>query len=313
MSRIKETDPQWLRRKVQELSDCALELSKIGTVNNSANTWTCSKLIGLSYFADIYSKNIVKGYKNFYYIDLFAGSGLNLIEDTGDLILGSAIVAPKWFKYHRPVKAFYIEKEKDKIESLDARLSYLKDNKLFGIDTLDYETIEGECELRVPEILDSLPENAHFLAFIDPYGMNPDKKTMDLLLSRNCDIILTLQSFKIYNQSVSKALAGQVHPETMESFCGGDWWKYCSSDEDFCKRYIENILSPYRGMNVRYHVRSRRKEPYYYDWILAVKETRGGSPWLDGMEQCNMRLDRTTGDAIKGALDIINGRSKALE
>ena len=83
----------WIRRKVGLLRHHTAELSKIDKdVFYDVRSWTPLKLVVLGYFTKVYTPIIPKYFKNMVYIDLFANSGINRVDEK-DLIVGSPVVA----------------------------------------------------------------------------------------------------------------------------------------------------------------------------------------------------------------------------
>ena len=61
-------------------------LKNTDDIHYPAHTWTILKLIALAYWVDVYTK-IMRKYPQwhpFCYLDLFAGSGSNIIKETGE-------------------------------------------------------------------------------------------------------------------------------------------------------------------------------------------------------------------------------------
>ena len=140
----KKKDPsEWLKGRLELLFRYP-ELSKISPdIYNKCGVWTPLKIIGVGYFASIYSKIISKQpwVKKWYYIDLFAGSGIHKVSETGDTILGTCIHAIDSFK-NPPHKVFLVEKDPEKKMALENRLNFLKSNvdkfigSLFSISSI---------------------------------------------------------------------------------------------------------------------------------------------------------------------------------
>lgn len=316
MPRVRKTLNEWLERRLEILLQHTDSLETIDEeIYNPAKSWTCLKLIGLTLFASIYSNIIPKvyRYRNWYYLDLFSGSGLCKLEETGDIIIGSAIATPNSF-HTPPTKIFIMDLDIEKLNALMERVNYLKTQGIERFKILNYVPLCGDCNTVIYEALDEIDKNhGHYLAFVDPYGMQIKKRTMDELLKRNGDIILTFQSFLMANKVMSRAKNERSYAERMDIFCGGDYWRTCNSADELLEAYIKNVIKPHRELQLCYSIQGRRKEAYNYDWILAVKETRGGSPWLEPMKKYKSKIERLTGTDIKNSLDVIKGRSSGLK
>ena len=87
-------DIEWLKRHLQRLLPMSDQLSSIyPEVVYEKRGWAALKLVCLMFYADVYTKIIPKYYDKMVYIDLLAGSGINRVKETGDLIIGSPIIA----------------------------------------------------------------------------------------------------------------------------------------------------------------------------------------------------------------------------
>jgi len=96
-----------------------------------------------------------------YYIDLFAGSGQNRIRHTSDIIDGSPLIS---VKAGPPVftRLYWVDAEERNVASLDAhRLDH---------PNRQITTIVGDANVRVDDILRTLPKTFPTFAFLDPRG-----------------------------------------------------------------------------------------------------------------------------------------------
>ena len=133
----------WLKPRAKKLVEIADPLKTIHpNVFYETGEWTIIKLLALLRFVDIYTK-IIKAprqrrfFKNMFYIDLLAGSGLCRIGSKGDIIAGSALIACTQC-YHPFDKYFLVEKNSEKAEALRARIETTTQNfKLFNLDCND--------------------------------------------------------------------------------------------------------------------------------------------------------------------------------
>ncbi len=163
------------------------ELEKVGEACNEFKRWTPLKLIALSYFVGPYLRIMGKlrerrGKTTLFYIDLFAGSGINRVGKY--LLAGSPIVAidSATKETHKFDRMFFVDYDEKYAKSLKSRLEFLetyedKDpSKLFP--EAKFSWISGRYEV-IPEdsnkVIDSIvneiesEDYKHYLAFIDPY------------------------------------------------------------------------------------------------------------------------------------------------
>src|SRR2546428_5462434 len=77
------------------------------------------KLGLLAYYLKVYTTIIKSNFPKAYYADLFAGPGLTKIETTGDVVLGSAVLADRVPSEGRKFdKLFLIEHQNEAAEAL---------------------------------------------------------------------------------------------------------------------------------------------------------------------------------------------------
>ena len=278
------------------------KLKNVDDIHYSAHTWSILKLIALAYWVDVYTR-VMKNHPRFHpycYLDLFAGSGTNYIKETGDIIVGSAIIAikgaPKYGQFH---KCIYIENDTRKATSLERKLVKL------GIKKNKYEVEKDDCNLVVPRILSSyLKDTRHLLVFIDPEGIEIKWSTMELLLKRKCDILFVFQTKAI----VSRILRYRKY-KALTEFFGDESWKYVLKAGDkgdiLLKIYMEK-LRKYRDYVESIRVKDRN---FHYDIILACKK----GPYISAWEELKNFIERATGEIIKNILKVLKGEIRTLE
>jgi three-Cys-motif partner protein len=310
------SDFDWLKKRLEYLLKYVPELSEIEKgIYNDAKHWTALKIIALGYFASTYT-TIIKQQpwaKQMYYIDLFAGSGLCKMEN--DIILGSPIAVADAARKHQFSKMFLIEKDSKKAKALDKRFEYLSELQEF--EGLNYKTYSKDCNKAIPKILEEIENNkSHSLVFIDPYGMEVDWPTTKALLEIRSDIVVTLQSFLFATRALGKARKSEADLETFKRFIGAENFTPNMLDlkepSELLQIYKEN-LSPYREIALDVPIRGMKSTSYYYDWIIAVKETAGGSPWIRSAKDARSRIENLDGSKVKQALRIIKGKDRDLD
>lgn len=114
------------------------------------------------------------------YIDLFAGPGKLRIKDTNEIIWGSPLIAA-----HYPAFAnlFVCEKNKQAFDALTTRLG--RTNTPSHILPFN-----RDCNDIVGDIVDQIPPRSLSLAFLDPYGLHVDFKTVAALSNHRTDLII---------------------------------------------------------------------------------------------------------------------------
>jgi len=98
-----------------------------------------------------------------YYIDAFAGPGTCRVRDTGEEVDGSPLIAlkvkPPFTKY------FFFDSDPEAVRALRHLITQDMPDMLPRVTT-----IAGDCNDRIGEALDQLPQTAPCFAFLDPEG-----------------------------------------------------------------------------------------------------------------------------------------------
>lgn len=121
-----------------------------------------------------------KKWSSLNYIDLFAGPGKLRIKNTERITWGSPLIAA-----HYPVfqNLFVCEKNKQAFDALTARLDQLNARSRIV-------AFNSDCNDIVGEIVDQIPPRSLTLAFLDPYGLHLDFKTVLALSNHRTDLII---------------------------------------------------------------------------------------------------------------------------
>lgn len=190
----KLTGMEWLKKWIKELEvtnsrfkDEIQQITKIKPdIYNEFKEWTPLKLILLNYTLNVCTA-IIKNthfFKKSYYVDLFAGSGINKIKGTEDFLIGSPLIASLNHSDEYSSMIFY-EIEPPYSDALDLRLKVLKRNNL--------NVIKKDYELCLGDILEKVSDrNTYSFFFIDPYCMEFKWNVMKKVLQVRSDIILLL-------------------------------------------------------------------------------------------------------------------------
>jgi three-Cys-motif partner protein len=237
------TGMEWLKIWIRKLEvtntkfkDEIQQIIKIKpTIYNEFREWTPLKLILLNYALDVCTM-IVKNmpfFKNKYYIDLFAGSGINRIKDTEDFLIGSPLIAS--LNHSKAYTSMiFCEKELSYSEALNLRLKVLK-NKNLVVERRGYE-------LCLDNILKKTSNrNTYSFFFVDPYSTEFIWDSMKKILGVRSDIVFTFMSSEIF-RAVSLANSGIGTGEGLTRMFGDESWKNANNAEELVKIYKQNIL-----------------------------------------------------------------------
>ena len=306
---------QLLKEKVSRLISEGEKLRKIhpDVYYEKARKWTPLKLILLMMYVDIYTKIMSKQrqkYQKMFYIDPLAGSGINKIKDTGDFLAGSPIIS---IVFARPLfdKYLFAEIDKKYRQALKERLKHLLSQERFEVHKDCNELLN-----KVANDIENSKESVHYLLFIDCEGMEVHWKSMQKILSYPGDVIFVFQTNEVW-----ETIHRWRKHKTADSFFGNNDWRNATTPEDLLELYknrireVKTIEGYHRELIDDITIKGGRGPGFFhYNVIFATKKTRGGSPWyLKFIEYAKKKIEKYTGDAIKIALDIINGRSQQLD
>jgi len=300
-----ELDPlTWLSKKLETLrmSKYIMKIEKYFNKNAlyTAHLWTPLKLITLMWWLTIYSRIVPKYFSNYWYIDLLASSGANVINETGDIILGSPLLS--FLIPHEPFKRhIFIELDTQRRDTLDEMLKH------FGFS--NYNVLKGDCNEKVYDIpFDSID---HYFCFIDCEGLDVKWSTLEHLLQYRGDILLVFQTSET-KRVFSKAKRGH-NMKALNDFCGGNWWQSCNDINDLFNQYANRVkqkANNLRGFDnfVDYVRVMGRGGSFYYDVILICRKGPYVRAWLNLKE----RLSNLEDKHVKLALKICKGELTTL-
>ena len=304
------TEYDWLKPRVKKLVEIAKPLKIIHSETfYETKPWSIIKLLALLRFVNIYTK-IIKAkkqrefFKNMYYIDLLAGSGLCRIGARGDIFAGSALVACTEC-FHPFDKYFLVEKDFEKAEALKARIESITSNS---------KVFKRDCNDCIEEIVEEIDERDHYLAFIDCEGMDVSWATMESLLAKNGDVLLNFQTQSIWrqpNKVKNRSRGWRKTLETLNRFFGDDRWKDCREASDLLECYMDKIRNE-TTRKIVLPLPVKGSGSYRYDIILATRKTKGGSPWIKPMEELKEIMGGYRPEIVRKTLDILMHRQETL-
>ncbi len=294
------------------------------------NKWTLLKLLFIQLYVPLYVSIISKHYMEFNYIDPFAGSGVNMLKEEGQegvIIAGSPIIAlsfvPKPF-----TKAYLNDVNASKITLLHKRIELLKhlsndeshrDYIFSKINTkVDCKHIDAdryinkvydEIEARSRELLRKFGKGIHNLAFIDPFGFEFRRSSLERILNSKVrtDIIALFNSYGVGMQAYNVIHLG-YSGKSLDEHLGAEWLDYIKRRareeglklEDLSRNKLSKLLSDYYVsifLRHNYVVRVIRLPlklgSQQFDLIFACRRTRRGNPFLNGVEYIKNMLENT--------------------
>lgn len=299
--RKKETYLDWWQRRIRTLSGFEDEAKRLFAVTGVAYSvkgpWVVMKLALIAYYIGLYSSIIKSRFEKAYYVDFFAGPGLNRIEDTDDLILGSPLLADRGPKAGRKFDKLIL------VENDDRRVNAL--GKLLPLA----QVIPHDINARgVEEVLSSLPLNVPSLVFVDPEGLEIHWKTLERILSRWCDVIINFQSSGI-QRTVASARNSLAYDATLDHFFGTWQWRDCQTEEDLLDLYVAQ-LGKHRDVVVP--IRVQGPGIFHYHIIIAVRKTKGSQTWVEAIYRAKTKIEEAASGDVKPLLDVYYKRQMTL-
>ena len=314
-------DPyDWLHRRLNLLMKIK-DVLDVGDVYYDVGEWTPLKCIFLSYFTGMYlriiDEQLRKQFKNLkvYYIDLFAGPGINRINDIK--MFGSPIISIDSATASGATpfdKMFFVDWKHKNSKALEERLEYLSEISEYSWIKEKYEIIMGDANDAIKKIADEIEESKpyHFLAFIDPYGMELRWENFEYLLKLEYgDIIYNYQTQQIgrYWGNVKGGVGDQSIIEKFDEFFGTDDWKRANNRDNLKSIYISQIKQ-YRTFVEEIKIGS---ENFIYHLLVAFRKTSGGSPWKSSIQRAKDLIEILGGEAVRFSLDYLSGKVKRLD
>lgn len=140
--------------------------------------WSHDKHYFLMRYIDAFTTSMKnKKWTGLHYIDLFAGAGIEKLEKSGKLELGSAMIAAQagFTQLH------LCEKVKRSYEALKSRVYKIRP---------DAQVFNGDANEKITDIVGQIPNGTLSLAFLDPYGLHIEFETLKILSGIRSDLII---------------------------------------------------------------------------------------------------------------------------
>jgi three-Cys-motif partner protein len=148
--------------------------------------WGRQKYLRHWIYADIFSQAMKSAYAHRVYIDLFSGAGKARIRETGELVLGSPLLA---LSVSAPFTRYiFCEKDERNLDSLRARVER-------DFSWADVRFIHAPVENAIEQVLDHLPPARSTLdfCFADPFDLEFNFRIVERLSrGRRMDFLMLL-------------------------------------------------------------------------------------------------------------------------
>lgn len=295
---------EWLRSKLDRLVEMTELVSKECTGQYSEpdyGFWSIKKEIALMYWIWPFLQIAYRYFDSFYYIDLFAGSGLMKADEVS--FVGSPIVAIGSTLSDKKFSEYIcFEVDENRKLALEKRAAVAC--KHFG--TYDAKIFQSDCNIELEKILKEFCPigKTCFLAFIDPQKITDLKWTTfhKLLTHGKGDVILNFPTMPIIRN-----LRVPESESALTDFFGDDLWRQVRPDAEAILEYLIRKISLYRAEVDSLSVRDERNHRLY-DLIFATG-SKGMKNVLDDLKN---RLNRIQTKDIRGLYSVVAGEQKQL-
>ena len=304
----------------EEYGNTLSNLEKIGNgVVNEFKPWTPLKLLALSYFIGPYLR-IIKGLEDrfgptkVFYIDIFAGCGLNKVNDT--LFAGSPLITIDGAnKCERKFDLMFFNDLnygnvlRERIKSLNSLLPWLRNRVLVYKDDAN-----KVLPLIVNDYINK-EKYKNYLAFIDPYRSEIKWSALEKLLKiKYGDLFITCQARSIAREigGCRKGFKKQVCKEISDYF--GErphvWLKF-ESEEDVRDFYINRInqFKPF----VEYITIKGGKVGKGFEYVLIFASGDEKPEWESIIRNLKRKVEKYSGDLVKASVDWLTGKQLRVD
>jgi three-Cys-motif partner protein len=300
MTKIKTPTSEWLKSKLNRLIEMTDVLKTISPelyteVDPDYGFWSLKKEIALMYWVYTFQTIANKWFDTYYYIDLFAGSGL--MEADNYFFVGSPIVAVSSTLKEKPFSKYIcIECDQTRRDVLEQRMNKACTHH----ETCGAEIIQADCNQEIENVLKkySPQGNTCYLAFVDPQKYTDLRwQTLETLMRYGIgDIILNFPTM-----SLIRNITKEESRQSVSDFIGDDGWTQLNPLS------INNVLEHFKSKMNRFRreVHSIEvkgdKNNRLFDLVFATN-SRGMKNALEDLKE---RLNAIRTKDIKGLYSVV--------
>ncbi len=316
--RKSKSSNEWWKRRIKWLIQEGKAVKTISPkVFNKTSRCSPIKLVILGYFIPVYTPIAKKYFNRIYYLDLFSGSGLNKVDREGQESLefaGSPVVCAYSASKSPFTKLFLFESNQNFNSVIKRRLKYLESlEKPSWIKDRWKVFPPNDVNLMINKIVGITNEipNSHSLIFIDPWGLELNWTTLEVLLKKtDSDIMMYFDIDGLWrNIKAAKSESATSKGQSLKNdlFLGGSYWNHCRDSKEVFQRYMSQIL-PYRAAFRKFEIKDKGTTKYY---VLFL--TKREAAWLRSLDQLSKYIERIDGSDIETLIDIIEERQASLD
>lgn len=257
--------------------------------------WGRQKYLRLWMYASIFARGMKNQHRHRVYIDLFAGAGKAIIRETGELVLGSPLLAlsvPDPF-----TKYIFCDDDAERVAALEARGAR-------DYAWADRTIIHAPAMDAVPRILAALPSDGSVLSFCfaDPFDLSFDFSIVERLATGNRMDFLILLAAQMDGQ---RNEVNYVNPAStkVERLLGDPLWRgKWSTAKRGGTGFQQFLMQQYRAAMERigyqrlretdvYRVRTESGQVPLYYLLFFSKHERGYHFWRQTMKSSVAQRD----------------------
>ena len=313
------TGMEWLKKHIGKLevtnSEFKEKIEEIKNIHpevyNEFKELTPLKLVLLNYALDTCT-TIIKNNRLFthmYYVDLFAGSGINKIKKDNNFLTGSPLIALlKYGEYYNSM--FFYENDQKFFIALQKRLNSLKKKNL--------EIIPKDCNSSLDKIMSKVNKpNTYTFFFVDPFSTEFHWDSMKKILNMSDDgpvardIVFTFMR-KVIIRFVGLAQKEMSEGKQLTKFFGDESWKKIRNTDDCVELYKKNILKEIPQTVIKIIMIRSKKYGFCYHLFFITNKTKKGNPWLQSIEKARKEIESNSDKSVEMALNIIKNRQATL-
>lgn len=325
---------QWVRSKLERLTSHADEIRSVDAeVVNEIGPWAALKLFHLMVTTDLYTRIIenVDSIDSKFYFDVLAGSGTVVLDDYDTSSIGSPLIAAT-VPEHPFDRLYFFEGDEERASALRERLDFVDAETPLEIHRDRCIVIDGDSNETVPEVVQELFDNGehqglNHLSFIDNERMEVQWDTIRELSKIYGDFLINFQTKGVsrelgYLGDQDAPLARKTEAyRKLDAFFGGPDFRSCSDSDELIQLYESNLASIGEEYGKQRNNRSKQRSiqvqgaggRYYYRLIYATRETGGGSPYIEFVDNLRSRIESMDGNDIETAIEILQGDTASLD
>jgi three-Cys-motif partner protein len=300
MAKIKTPTSEWLKSKLNRLIDMTDVLKTISPelyteVDPDYGFWSLKKEIALMYWVYTFQTIANKWFDTYYYIDLFAGSGL--MEAENYFFVGSPIVAVGSTLKEKPFRKYIcVECDETRRNVLEQRMN----KACMQYETCGAEIIQADCNQEIENVLKTYsPQgNTCYLAFVDPQKYTDLRwQTLETLMRYGIgDIILNFPTL-----SLIRNITKMESIQSVSNFIGDeDWAQLNPLNIDNVLKHFKSKMNRFRREVHSIEVKGD-KNNRIFDLVFATN-SRGMKNALEDLKE---RLNAIRTKDIKGLYSVV--------